>query len=70
MGWTHIPTGCRFSQHYQRECPYGRERTHNGRRFKMQEHLPVVVTQEHFTKWVEGRAICSNEALTVADAVV
>ncbi len=26
--------------------------------------------QDHFTKWVQGRAICGKEALTVADAVV
>ncbi len=30
----------------------------------------IVVMQDHFTKWVEGRAICGKEALTVADAVV
>ncbi len=30
----------------------------------------IVVMQDHFTKWVEGCAICSKEALTVADAVV
>ncbi len=26
--------------------------------------------QDYFTKWVEGRAVCGKEALTVADAVV
>ncbi len=30
----------------------------------------IVVMQDHFTKWVEGRAICGKEALTIADAVV
>ncbi len=30
----------------------------------------IVVMQDHFTKWVEGRAICGKEALTVADAIV
>ncbi len=30
----------------------------------------IVVMQDHFTKWVESRAICGKEALTVADAVV
>ncbi len=30
----------------------------------------IIVMQDHFTKWVEGRAICGKEALTVADAVV
>ncbi len=30
----------------------------------------IVVIQDHFTKWEEGRAICGKEALTVADAVV
>ncbi len=30
----------------------------------------IAVMQDHFTKWVEGRAICGKEALTVADAVV
>ncbi len=30
----------------------------------------VIVIQDHFTKWVEGRAICGKEALTIADAVV
>ncbi len=30
----------------------------------------IVFMQDHFTKWVEGRAICGKEALTVADAVV
>ncbi len=30
----------------------------------------IVVMQDHFTKWVEGRAICGKEALTVPDAVV
>ncbi len=29
----------------------------------------IAVMQDHFTKWVEGRAICSKEALTVSDAV-
>ena len=29
-----------------------------------------VVMQEHFTKWVDGRAIFGKGALTVADAVV
>ena len=26
--------------------------------------------QDHFTKWVEGRAICGKKVLTIADAVV
>ena len=26
--------------------------------------------QDHFTKWVKGRAICGKEALTIADAMV
>ena len=30
----------------------------------------IVAMQDHFTKRVEGRAICGKEALTVADAVV
>ncbi len=30
----------------------------------------IAVMQDHFTKWVEGRAIGGKEALTVADAVV
>ena len=30
----------------------------------------IAIMQDHFTKWVEGRAICGKEALTVADAVV
>ncbi len=30
----------------------------------------IVVMQDHFTKWVEDRAICGKEALTIADAVV
>ncbi len=30
----------------------------------------IVVMQHHFTKWVEGQAICGKEALTIADAVV
>ncbi len=30
----------------------------------------IVVIQDHFTKLVEGRAICAKEALTVDDAVV
>ncbi len=30
----------------------------------------IVKMQHHFTKWVEGRAICGKEALTVADAIV
>ncbi len=30
----------------------------------------IVVMQDHSTNWVEGRAICGKEALTVADAVV
>ena len=30
----------------------------------------IIVMQNHFTKWVEGQAICGKEALTVADAVV
>ncbi len=30
----------------------------------------IVVMQDHFSKWVEGRAIYDKEALTVADAVV
>ncbi len=30
----------------------------------------IVVMQDHFTKWVGGRAICGKEALTVANAIV
>ncbi len=30
----------------------------------------IVVMQDHFTKRVEGRAICGKEALTIANAVV
>ncbi len=30
----------------------------------------IVVMKDHFTKWVEGRAVCGKGALTVADAVV
>ena len=30
----------------------------------------IVVIQDHFTKWVDGRAICGKEALTGADTVV
>ena len=30
----------------------------------------IVVMQDHFTKWGEGREICGKKALTVADAVV
>ncbi len=30
----------------------------------------IVVMQDHFTKWVEGCAVCGKEALTLADAVV
>ncbi len=30
----------------------------------------IVVIQDHFTKWVGGRAICGKEALTVTDAIV
>ncbi len=30
----------------------------------------IVVMQDHFTKWVDGQAVCGKEALTVADAVV
>ncbi len=30
----------------------------------------IVVMQDHFIKWVEGRAVCGKEALTVADAVI
>ncbi len=30
----------------------------------------IVVIQDHFTKWVEGRAICGKEALTIADTIV
>ena len=30
----------------------------------------IAVMQDHFAKWVESRAICGKEALTVADAVV
>ncbi len=29
-----------------------------------------IVMQDHFTKWVEGRAICGKKALTIADTVV
>ncbi len=30
----------------------------------------IAVMQVHFTKWVEGHALCGKEALIVADAVV
>ncbi len=30
----------------------------------------IVVMQDHFTKWVEGQAICGKETLTVADTIV
>ncbi len=30
----------------------------------------IVVMQDHFTKWVEGCAICGKEALIVVDAIV
>ncbi len=30
----------------------------------------IMVMQDHFTIWVEGRAVCRKEALTVADTVV
>ncbi len=30
----------------------------------------IVFMQDHFTKWVEGRAICGKEGLTIADSVV
>ena len=30
----------------------------------------IIVMQDHFTKWVEGRAICGKKVLTIADAVV
>ncbi len=30
----------------------------------------IAVMQDHFTKWVEGRAICSKDALTAADDAV
>ncbi len=30
----------------------------------------IVVVQDHFTKWVEDRAVCGTEALIIADAVV
>ncbi len=30
----------------------------------------IIVMQDHFTKWVEGRGICGKEALTIADCVV
>ena len=30
----------------------------------------IIVMQDHFTKWMEGRAICGKEALTVADAAI
>ena len=39
------------------------ERTQDGNEY-------IAVMQDHFTKWVEGRAICGKEALTVAEAVV
>ncbi len=40
--------------------------------FKMTQNSNnyIVVMQDHFTQWVEGRAICGKEALTIADAVV
>ncbi len=34
MGWTSVPTGCWFPQHYQCERPYGCERALHGHRFK------------------------------------
>ncbi len=30
----------------------------------------IVVLQDHFTKWVEGRTICGKEVPTLANAVV
>ncbi len=30
----------------------------------------IVMMQDHFTKWMEGRAICGKLALTVANAIV
>ncbi len=29
----------------------------------------IVVMQDHFNKWVEDRAMCCKEALTVTDAI-
>ena len=30
----------------------------------------IVVVQDHFPKWVDGRTICGKEALNIPDAVV
>ena len=57
------PTYLAFNERISVDLMGPFEMTQNGNDY-------VVVMQDHFTKWVESRAICGKEALTVADAVV
>ncbi len=57
------PTYGTFNERVSVDLMVPLKRTQDGNEY-------IVVMQDHFTKWVEGRAICGKEALTVANAIV